>query len=80
MEDLKSVGFIGLGLMGVPMVENVISKTKEGTRVYVNDVVHAPVKQLCEKYPQRVEQCATAREVADKAVCKTFLHFAHSGT
>ena len=70
MENYKSIGFIGLGMMGVPMVENVIKKTSDDMRIYVNDVVEDPVKQLCEQYPDRVESCQTAKEIAEKSVCK----------
>ena len=70
MENYKSIGFIGLGLMGVPMVENVIKKTNSNVRIYVNDVVEDPVKYLCDQYPDRVEKCETAKNIADKSVCK----------
>jgi 3-hydroxyisobutyrate dehydrogenase len=70
MEGYKSIGFIGLGLMGVPMVENVIKKTSSDIRIYVNDVVEDAVKQLCEQYPDRVEKCDTAKDIAEKSVCK----------
>lgn len=72
MEKYKSIGFIGLGLMGVPMVENVIKKTGSDVRIYVNDVVEDPVKQLCDQYPDRVEKCDTAKAVANKSVCKKY--------
>jgi pyrroline-5-carboxylate reductase len=70
MDDYQSLGFVGLGSMGVPMVENLIKKTSEITKVYVYDVVDDPVRQLCSQYPGRVEQGKNARNVAEKAVCK----------
>jgi len=70
MENIKSIGFIGLGMMGVPMVENVIKKTDNDTRIFVNDVVESPVRQLCEQFTTRVRSCANAKEVADNSVCK----------
>ena len=70
MDNYKSIGFIGVGMMGVPMVENVIKKTNDDVKIYVNDVVEEPVKQLCEQHPSRVESCSTAKAIADKSVCK----------
>jgi hypothetical protein len=70
MGSYKSVGFIGLGMMGVPMVENLIRKSTEDILIYVNDVAEEPVKQLCEKYSDRVISRKTAKDIADVAVCK----------
>ena len=68
MDNIKSIGFIGLGMMGVPMVENVIQKTD--VKIFVNDVVEAPVKHLCDQYPNRVQSRSNAREIAEVSVCK----------
>lgn len=79
MENIKSIGFIGLGMMGVPMVENVVKKTSDSTKIYVNDIVEDPVKQLCEQYPDRVESRKTAKEIADASVCKQTLNIPMAG-
>jgi len=64
----KSVGFIGLGLMGKPMVVNLAEKLPAGSRIHVHDVVTAAVDELCASYPDRVVRCTSAREVTEKSV------------
>jgi len=53
-----TVGFIGLGIMGKPMVRNLL---KAGYSVTVRDVVQAPVDELV---AEGATSAATAREVA----------------
>jgi len=69
------IGFIGLGLMGLPMVENLIKKTSETTRFYVFDVSEEAVKKLCSEHSTRVESTKSSKEVAEKAVCTAFTPF-----
>lgn len=68
MYEYKSIGFIGLGMMGVPMVENLLRKTPNATKFYIFDVVDEAVKELCSRYAERAEQAENAKDVADKAV------------
>jgi hypothetical protein len=67
--EYKGIGFIGLGMMGVPMIENLIRKTPPTTHFHVFDVSDEAVRQLCEQYPERVQSAKTSREVAERAVC-----------
>ncbi|KAF2453170.1 NAD binding domain of 6-phosphogluconate dehydrogenase-domain-containing protein [Lineolata rhizophorae] len=63
----STVGFVGLGAMGRPMVEHLANKLPETTRIYVFDVVQAAIDQLCEKYPGRILKGSDAKDVAQKA-------------
>lgn len=71
----KSVGFIGLGLMGMPMLENLIKKLPDTTRFFVYDVSAATTDSICSRYGARVKACENARDVADQAVCKARLAY-----
>jgi 3-hydroxyisobutyrate dehydrogenase-like beta-hydroxyacid dehydrogenase len=73
MSDHQSISFIGLGMMGVPMVENLIQKTSDSTKIYVYDVVKDSIRQLCSRHPDRVQEVAGAREAAENAVCRNGL-------
>ncbi|OJD38120.1 3-hydroxyisobutyrate dehydrogenase [Diplodia corticola] len=68
MESLfDSIGFIGLGTMGLPMLENLIQKLSDETNFYVYDISASVMDSLCAQYPEKVHACANSREVADKS-------------
>ena len=75
-----SIGWIGLGLMGLPMARNLIKKTTKETTLYVYDVVEHAVKQLVEEGNGRVQACQSSKEVADKSVCHATPFFSLKGT
>lgn len=75
--SFKSVGFIGLGLMGKPMAGHLATKLPAETRVYIFDVVPDAVKQLCSEHPDKVFEGASAKDVADKAVRRWHARHAH---
>lgn len=56
------IGFIGLGIMGEPMCENIIKKHDD--IVYVYDVEEEKVQQLAQK---GAESCKSAVELAEKS-------------
>ena len=64
----KSIGFVGLGVMGYPMVENLAKKLPQLVNVYVFDVVTQPMHMLSLQTNGKVEPCGSAKNVADKAV------------
>lgn len=67
-----SIGFIGLGAMGKPMVLNLANKLPASAHLYIHDVVAAAVDdvaQLCASLPISVVRCADSKEVAEKSVC-----------
>ncbi|MCJ1327018.1 hypothetical protein MMC10_003684 [Thelotrema lepadinum] len=63
----KTFGFIGLGAMGTPMVQNLAEKLPTGIKIYVFDVVEKAVDGLCSQCPNRVLKTQSAREVAEKS-------------
>ena len=70
MASYNVIGFIGLGLMGVPMLENLIRKTESHVSFYVYDVVDEPVNHIIEQFPDRVKRGLNAKDIAAHAVCE----------
>ena len=65
----KNIGWIGLGLMGLPMAANLLKKMGDDTKFYVYDVVKDSVEKFVEQGKGQVKECASSKEVADKSVC-----------
>ncbi len=65
----NSVGFIGLGAMGLPMATNLANALPQGSKVYVHDTVGTPVDEFCTRFPDMAVKCASAKEVASNSVC-----------
>ncbi|KAK6072215.1 3-hydroxyisobutyrate dehydrogenase [Seiridium cupressi] len=64
--DLKAVGFIGLGIMGLPMAKNLSQKLPSNTKLYVFDVVEDAMKNLeAAAANDRVVSCKSAAEVTN---------------
>lgn len=63
-----SVGFIGLGAMGKPMVINLAKKLPKGSRIHVYDIVTAVVDETVTLFPDSIFKCASAKEVAEICV------------
>jgi len=68
-DGISKIGFIGLGLMGLPMVQNLIKKTPETTKFFVYDVVEDTLKKFCDEHSTRATAMKSSREVAEAAVC-----------
>ncbi|KAK5655103.1 hypothetical protein OQA88_6002 [Cercophora sp. LCS_1] len=62
-----TLGFIGLGAMGKPMVTNLAKKLPSGSIIQVYDIVTAPAEELTTHFPGIVNQCFSASEVASKS-------------
>lgn len=69
-----SVGFIGLGTMGFPMAENLISKLPQESKMFVYDVSAESVDTFKAKFPEAVVPCSSAREVTEQSVSTTRGH------
>ena len=65
----KSIGWIGLGLMGFPMARNLLNKMDSTTRFYVYDVQQDAIEKFEKQGEGRVHPCNSSKEVADKSVC-----------
>ena len=63
-----NIGWIGLGLMGLPMATNLLNKMDKSTTFYVFDVMDESVKKFVEAGEGRVKACASSKFVADKSV------------
>lgn len=72
VDEVGKIGFIGLGLMGLPMVRNLIRKTPETTKFFVYDVLDDAMEKFCEEYSTRATAMKNSREVAEQAVCRRF--------
>lgn len=71
LTDFKTLGFIGLGAMGRPMLEHLANKLPEGSRLWVYDVVEQVLDEVCAAFPNRVLKGTSAADVAQHVVCYT---------
>ena len=70
----STIGFIGLGVMGYPMCENLIKKVPETTKFYVFDVVESALERISSNHPERITRCGSSKEVAERSVCTRTFH------
>jgi 3-hydroxyisobutyrate dehydrogenase len=78
MVDLpKKVGWVGLGIMGLPMIRNLLAKMKDDTQFFVYDVVQASIDQIVQDGKGRVHACSSSKEVADNSVRQLCAHSCH---
>ena len=68
MSDFKTVGFIGLGAMGRPMVVHLANKLPPESQIYVFDVVQQVMDELSAQFPGRVLKGSSAKDVAEHSV------------
>jgi len=64
----KKVGWVGLGLMGYPMANNLLNKMPDA-EFFVYDVIQDSIDKFVKDGNGRVQACASSKEVADKSVC-----------
>ncbi|KAJ5923890.1 hypothetical protein N7466_008077 [Penicillium verhagenii] len=64
---VESVGFIGLGAMGMWMVVHLAEKLPPTVKIYIFDIVTPLMNELFAKYPQRVVRCVNPKDVADQS-------------
>lgn len=64
----ESIGFIGLGAMGLPMARHLANKLSPETRIYVFDVANEAMEMLCGEFPKKVVRCESAKQVAQQTV------------
>jgi 3-hydroxyisobutyrate dehydrogenase len=63
-----SIGFIGLGAMGMWMAVHLAEKLPESTKLQVYDIVPALVEELYSQYPNKIIKASSPKGVADKSV------------
>ncbi|TVY62828.1 3-hydroxyisobutyrate dehydrogenase [Lachnellula suecica] len=61
-----SIGFIGLGAMGMPMATHLAKKLPTEKQIYVYDIAEDLVDGFCAEFPNKGFKCASAKEVAEK--------------
>jgi len=64
----RTLGFIGLGAMGGPMMGHLADKLPRETQIYIFDVVDSLMDEYCAKYPNKIFKAKNARDVAEKSV------------
>lgn len=69
LHEFRKLGFIGLGAMGRPMLSHLVKKLPEESRIWVYDVVEQVVDEVCNEFPDRVQKCISAKDVAEHVVC-----------
>ncbi|KAJ5113840.1 hypothetical protein N7456_002374 [Penicillium angulare] len=65
--EFSRVGFIGLGAMGKHMAQQLATKLPETTKIFVFDVISAPVEELVAEFPGKVIACTSPKEVTEKS-------------
>lgn len=70
IDEFKSLGFIGLGAMGLPMAQHLATKLPLGSPIWVYDVVEGVVNEFCAEFPERVFKAQSAKDVAERVVGK----------
>ncbi|KAJ5805239.1 hypothetical protein N7474_011126 [Penicillium riverlandense] len=63
----NSIGFVGLGAMGMWMATHLAVKLPASTKVHVFDIVPALVEEFCTKYPLKAVRSSSPKDVADKS-------------
>lgn len=64
----ESMGFVGLGAMGMPMARHLANKLPAETRIHVFDVAQKAMEDLYAEFPSKVIICKNAKEVAQSTV------------
>jgi 3-hydroxyisobutyrate dehydrogenase len=64
----RKIGWIGLGIMGLPMVRNMLAKMECDTHFYVYDVIQKSIDEFVQDGQGRVHACNSSKEVADNSV------------
>ncbi|KAF9697779.1 hypothetical protein EKO04_004186 [Ascochyta lentis] len=67
LTEFMTLGFVGLGAMGKPMLEQLANKLPQESRIWVYDVVEQVVDEVCAAYPNRVFKGTSAKDVAENA-------------
>lgn len=62
------VGFIGLGVMGYPMAQNLLKKLPPSSNILVYDIVADALHRIKSEGGDRIFVCRNAQEVADQSV------------
>lgn len=69
----SQAGFIGLGLMGLPMARNLAQELPQGAELYIYDISDKAMHTLetseeKDKFTARITRCSSPRDVASRVV------------
>lgn len=64
----QNLGFIGLGVMGFPMAQNLARKVPSTTKIHVFDISKEVTEKLASEFPNTVFVSSSAKDVASKSV------------
>lgn len=64
----EAYGYVGLGVMGHHMAENLAKKLPSSAPLFVYDISQESVDRLCKHESKRVHACSSAADVAAKSV------------
>lgn len=65
----QSIGFIGLGVMGYPMAQNLLSKLPPASNLYIFDVSRDTLRRFAKEADNKqVTICESSKQVAEKSV------------
>ena len=62
------VGFIGLGAMGYPMVQNLVKKLSASWKIMIFDIVADALHKIQLEAGEKVVICNSSKEVAEQSV------------
>ena len=68
LSSFKTIGFIGLGAMGKPMLTHLANKLPASSEIWVYDVVESVVDEVCSTFPNRVHKAVSSADVAEYSV------------
>jgi 3-hydroxyisobutyrate dehydrogenase-like beta-hydroxyacid dehydrogenase len=66
--EFRTLGFVGLGAMGKPMLMHLANKLPEESRIYVFDLEEKLVDEVSANFPNKVFKGSSAKEVAQQVV------------
>ena len=72
MVQPQQLGFVGLGIMGMPMASNIISKSPSGSTLYIYDIYSDIMRKFALVHGRCVVVCESPKEVSTKAVCHVY--------
>ena len=68
VEMPSTIGFVGLGIMGRPMAENLVKKLPPSSQLYIFDINKEVMKEVSSLGQGKVHVCTSAKEVAERSV------------
>jgi len=68
--EFKTIGFIGVGAMGKPMLQRLAEGLPSESKVYIYDVMSETMDEVCSQFPDRVFRSESARDAAQRSVSK----------